>query len=37
MALKDLLSISEDQVRDIEISEDLLRKDLDEYRKLIAY
>ena len=37
MALKDLLSISKDQVRDIEISEDLLRKDLDEYRKLIAY
>ena len=37
MALKDLLSTSNNQVKDIEISEDLLRQDLDEYRKLIAY
>ena len=37
MALKDLLSTSKNQMKDIEISEDLLRRDLDEYRKLIAY
>ena len=37
MALKDLLSTSKNQLKDIEISEDLLRRDLDEYRKLIAY
>ena len=37
MALRDLLSTSNNQMKDIEISEDLLRRDLDEYRKLIAY
>lgn len=37
MALRDLLSTSKNQMKDIEISEDLLRRDLDEYRKLIAY
>ena len=37
MSLKDLLSISKNQIKDIEISEDLLRRDLDKYRKLIAY
>ena len=37
MALEDLLSTSKNQMKDIEISEDLLRRDLDEYRKLIAY
>ena len=37
MALKDLLSTSKNQMKDIEISEDLLRRDLDEYRKLISY
>lgn len=37
MALKDLLSVSNNQIKDIEISEELLRRDLDRYRELIAY
>ncbi len=37
MSLQDLLSVSNNQARDIEISEDLLRRDLDKYRELIAY
>ena len=37
MALKDLLSTSNDQIKDIVVSEELLRQNLDEYRELIAY
>lgn len=36
MALADLLTTKKDNIN-IEITEDLLRKDLDKYRELIAY
>ena len=36
MALEDLLTTKKDNTN-IEITEDLLRRDLDKYRELIAY
>ena len=36
MALEDLLTTKKDSTN-IEITEDLLRRDLDKYRELIAY
>ena len=36
MALENLLTAKKDNIN-IEITEDLLRRDLDKYRELIAY
>lgn len=36
MALADLLSTKKDTVN-IDVTEDILRRDLDRYRELIAY